>query len=1076
MRSDLFGPPACFQPVELQVTTLASLKSNKHAALLLLFAAVVGTLVVLQILRAPKATASPAPTSGGKITVAALAKLAQGPTEVTVFLTSNTFLSRIPDVATKLLNQSQGSVAARRAAQRDPFKRSDAEAVAASIAENSRNAALPAIRRAASIDSRQSNRLRRFIEAREGEVLSASPVPNQITAVVRMPLARELAAIEDVRQIAPSRTPIQMASPIDGSSTWWAGGFTGQGTSADGNGSPDAAVFDTGTRTTHLAFNSRLAGDCPTCDGSGPTRTISPTIRTDFSGSKHANTIAAAIAATDLGHTGGGGMAYGIDKLYDNYEANNPFLWDLGIASGGDPGLGGHADLPEVINYSAGAYQDTVDLNPGTLYWDSLEANFGILNTISAGNCGHQDVLISGCADGPHRVSTPGTNYNVFTLGGLDTSTAYPDTSGYFPWANTSPGPTWGGRKKPDVIAPTFGTAGTPSAIDDVTWTSSGNGTSFAAPIGAAGALLLASGGVYKPTAQKAIMINSTTPVQGQTYWKPKTGWGALNMSTAFAQRGNYADGSITGSGANSARFFKLTGVASGDRSTLVWNRRTTTAPTLSPTYFNLTNLDLSQFDPNTLASTATGGSDAADTVDVAGGDPDPVQAAANATPDNPMPGNGTDGGDNVEQVRSTGTGTQILKVKALTPVDGAAAEPFSIASANAPVPQQTPIPSVSSVTAPSVPSLGQNVTVTTTVQNPSADLALTGTSAQLTLPAGATLISGVNPQSLGAIAVNGTAVASWTIQVTTPGTKTLTAAATGTTFGETFNGTSSADVTPDSTPPALSVNPPPTWSTTTSPTFTWSATDGQTAVTGYDVETNLNNGAWNPLLTLTALTTTSITGTEGQELGLRVRAHDAAGNVSAWSEVHTTIDVVGPALEFGSPQTPNRGTTAVPVSYSNIGAPITAATYAFTRTASAPSKSLAEVTPSISNLGTSPITAVLTATVTDALGRSATKAQTYTVLPRFIAAALTVSKPVVKSRTATISGKLNSQATGKVAVLIKRSGKTGTRRVSKRVAIKNGKFRLAVKLKAGKYKATVSWRGNSVVAKSTSSRTLRVR
>ena len=54
----------------------------------------------------------------------------------------------------------------------------------------------------------------------------------------------------------------QLAGPIDGSAIWWANGFTGQGTSADGNGSPDAVVFDTGLRTTHDAFKTRLPGDC----------------------------------------------------------------------------------------------------------------------------------------------------------------------------------------------------------------------------------------------------------------------------------------------------------------------------------------------------------------------------------------------------------------------------------------------------------------------------------------------------------------------------------------------------------------------------------------------------------------------------------------------------------------------------------------------------------------------------------------------------------------------------------------------------------------------------------------------
>ena len=126
-----------------------------------------------------------------------------------------------------------------------------------------------------------------------------------------------------------------------------------------------------------------------------------------------------------------------------------------------------------------------------------------------------------------------------------------------------------------------------------------------------------------------------------------------------------------------------MTGVANDDRATLVWNRRTNldnvanpdNGQITNPSYYNLTDLDLTQFDPGTLAVTSTGGSDAADTVDT-----DQTITAAN-----PMPGNGSDGGDNIEQIRSTGTGTQILKVKSLTAVDGATSEPFSIAAAEAP-------------------------------------------------------------------------------------------------------------------------------------------------------------------------------------------------------------------------------------------------------------------------------------------------------------------------------------------------------------------------------------------------------
>ena len=64
------------------------------------------------------------------------------------------------------------------------------------------------------------------------------------------------------------------------------------------------------------------------------------------------------------------------------------------------------------------------------------------------------------------------------------------------------------------------------------------------------------------------------------------------------------------------------------------------------------------------------------------------------------MPGDGTDGGDNVEQISSTGTGTQILKVKSVTSIDGASSEPYSIAAAQAPelLPPRT-LRSLSSVT-----------------------------------------------------------------------------------------------------------------------------------------------------------------------------------------------------------------------------------------------------------------------------------------------------------------------------------------------------------------------------------------
>ncbi len=914
---------------------------------------------------------------------------------VTIRLKSNSFLAELPAKAERLLKSTQGSAAARAAARRSPTRRSAAETVAASIAENSRNAALPYVKAAAATDAKVSDRFQRYLTKHGGVVISASPIPNQVTASVPRELLPSLRANPVVARVSGSKLPQLMGSGIDGSQTWWANGFTGHGTSADGNGSPDAVVFDLGARTTHLAFRSRLPGDCSTCDGSGPTRIVSPTVRLDFSGSKHGNTIAAMLGATPLSTTPYVGMAYGMDKLYDDYEAYNPYRWNIGVDTprpssyptsypANDPGLGGSTDLPEVINYSAGIYQDNVDWDPNWVYFDALEDRLNILNTVSAGNCGIATPSFTNCADGPHRVSTPTTQYNVVSVGGLQSSTAYPDTSGYAPWPNSSPGPTYGGRKKPDVIAPVFGTSGTPSAIDDNAWTSAGgDGTSFAAPVAAGGALLLASAGVYAPTAQKAIMVNSTTPVQGQTYWTPRTGWGALNMSTAFTQRGNYSSGSVSGAGANSARFFQITGVNPGDRSTLVWNRRTAGTNIYDPSYYDLTNLDLSQLDPGTLASTATGGSDASDTVDT----------DQTVTANNPMPGNGSDGGDNVEQVRSTASGTQILKVKALSAVDGASTEPFSIASARPITELAPPLPSIALGTSPSLPGLNQNVTVTATVTNPSGDLALSAASAQLNLPSGVVLVSGSNPQVLGPITANGTAVASWSVQATSIGEKALSVTTSGSAYGETFSGSTSAEVTPDGTPPSIQFMPIPAQSQTIAPTFGWSVSDSQSSVTGVDVEQSVAGGAWMRVLSGATVNSLTVAAADGQSIAVRVRATDALGNTSDWSTAKTTIVLV----------------------------------------------------PSATQDGRSP-------------------------------SALRLATPRVRAGRVTFSGVLARSATGKVKATVRRTGRFGTRKVTKTLRIRNARFAGSFHLRRGNYRLTVSYKGTSALRQASSRRHFTVR
>lgn len=1049
-----------------------SQRLNIPRTLLLAFAISVGIVSVILISLSSPATAA---QSGSERTSAAATETGTEPLLVTVVLKANSFTARLPEEATELLTTTKGTSAARLAAQRNPHKRSESESVAASIAENARNAALPMIREAAAPDIRISNAVQRKIRRLGGKVVSASPIPNHIVA--RIPAGAQTALETDsrVRAVRAAQIPVSLAAPIDGSAIWWANGFTGEGPSFDNDGSPDAVVFDTGLRTTHDAFKSRLPGDCATCDGTGPTRVISPVIRNDFSGSKHGNTIGSQIAGTARSVTSQVGMAYGIDKLYDNYEATNPYLWDLGIDVGGDTGLGGNTDLPEVINYSAGIYQNTVDIDPNWHYFDALESRFGILNTVSGGNCGIADPFFTNCGTGPHRISTPGVNYNVLTMGGLDPAADPGNIATYAPWPNSSPGPTWGGRKKPDLIGPVFGTAGTPSDISDNSWGGGGIiGTSFAAPVAGAGALLLGSSGVYRPTAQKAIMVNSATPVQGQTYWTPRTGWGAINMTNAYTARGNYQNGSVSGSGANSARFYQVTGVASGDRATLVWNRRTAVdtvtdpenAEILDPAYHDLTDLDLSQLDPGTLATTSTGGSDASDNVDT----------DQTITADNPMPGDGTDGGDNIEQIRSTATGTQLLKVKALTSIDGADSEPFSIAASGPITALSTPIPEVTLTTTPSLTGLDQDFTVTATVQNPSDDLALESTIVDLDLPSDTTLVSGADPQPLGPIAPSSSAVGSWTVQADTAGAKTFTATATGTSNDEDFSGEDEVTINVDSTSPAVTVAPPAAYSATASPTFNWTATDSESPVAGFDVDAAIDQGGWVSQLTSSSQTSLTLTGGEGQLVRIRVRATDDLGNTSAWAEVSTTIDAIPPVVTFGTPDTSVRGSIRVPVFLTNAGSPVTGR-FTFADTAGGRTGVVANgqyVT--YKNITSKQIIANLRATATDALGRSASFSQDYPVQTRLAPNGMRVLSLSRVGSYVKITGKTQKTYNGKVTFSAKRIGKKGTKKASKRVTVKKGRFTIKLRVAKGRYKFVVTAGATKTYAEASISKNLTVK
>lgn len=977
-----------------------------------------------------------------------------------------------------LAGRAPGVTAARASARRSPGAKTRSERRFAAKLESGRNAALPAIRRAARAVVQRQERVAAAVERLGGQIDSSDAVPGTIVAWVPRAALAAISRLPGVTTVNRTSRPHAMATAlVDGAPTWHAAGFAGQAPNPDNAGvdGPDVVVHDEGITTDHVAFNSRLPADCSTCAGTGPskdpahptagphTRVFSAAGRTDFSGSPHGNTIAASIASTDF--TVGcascnAGLAFGIDNLYDTWQAKSPGLWSLGLSYQGEPGV---ADLPEVFNYSAGIYNDTIGHDLSWRYVDGFVNDMGVQWVSSAGNCGIAGPGYNGCLNGMHRVSTPANLFNVLSVGGL--SAAIPsDTNSWTVWPNSSTGPTWDGRKKPDLIARPRGNVSHPKhfdvdsngKLDD--YGNNGDGTSYAAPQVVAGVALLASVGIYSPIAQRAMLINTATPIQGQTYWTPTSGWGALNLDAAFHQRGNWAISQVHGAGANSARFFEVTGVSAGDRTTLAWNRRISLNPnpTFNTTgpgqYSALTNLDLSQISPadQTGATvTSTGGSDAADNVDInqtASGAP-----GTNAPTDNPMPGSGVDGEDNVEQIRSTSSGTQILKVKALSPIDGQATEPFALASAKPIAALQTPIPELTLEPSTTLTAAGTQVTITTTVENPSNDLALSGAIATLgTLPAGVTAV-GATSTALGTIAPAGSASTTFTVEGALDGAAEISVTVAGTTYGENFADTNTTSITFDGTPPEISIEALPQWSISTAPTATWSSTDAISGIDSYDAEQQVAGGAWTTLVDAGGATSAQLSAPEGQTVALRVRARDQVGNVSGWAEASTTIDAVEPVISFGGTSTPSRGTLSVPTSVTNVGAPIVSSSYVFSVSGWGTPRPLTG-SASYFNPGTRALGVILRVTATDALGRTVTKSQAYSAPPRWLTSDLSLRKPKVKKRKMTVSGSVASSYRGTVVVTVKRRGKVGTRRVVKRVRAKSGRWSTTIKLKRGRY------------------------
>jgi hypothetical protein len=155
--------------------------------------------------------------------------------------------------------------------------------------------------------------------------------------------------------------------------------------------------------------------------------------------------------------------------------------------------------------------------------------------------------------------------------------------------------------------------------------------------------------------------------------------------------------------------------------------------------------------------------------------------------------------------------------------VDGPAGEPFAIAATRPLTPLVTPQPTTALTLEPSAPMPpNTSVTVTATVANPSPDLSAENATVTLSLPAGVQLLDGEETQHLGALNTKGSsgdsAVASWTVRGTSAGLKQLIASSEASRYGSLFHSSAVAGFTVSTTPPVVTVEPPPTSTPTPTP------------------------------------------------------------------------------------------------------------------------------------------------------------------------------------------------------------------------------------------------------------------
>lgn len=358
--------------------------------------------------------------------------------------------------------------------------------------------------------------------------------------------------------------------------SFWDAGFTG--------GALDLAVIDTGVDGTHPAFagHNFLQGRFLTTAEAFSNGSLDPT-PDDLHG--HGTHVAGITGSTTPGLRG---VAYGYDTLLNakaGWDTNGPLagggsaMYESDSMAAVEWALFGAAESADVLNLSFASCTANDDTN-WARFFDAVVGVTGITAAVAAGNSGS-------CT----RVTSPSIAYNVISVANVndqETADRADDTLN----PTSLPGPTVGGRLKPDLAAP-----GTNINSANAAWETAGDfklltGTSMAAPHVAGAAALLMQAGVADPRAVRALLIN-TAEDRGTPGWDAGFGWGYIDLAHTFAHPADVALSTV--SVAAPYRLYMGPALA-GDRATLAWHRHVAYPCVTCSQVVPVTNLDLALY------------------------------------------------------------------------------------------------------------------------------------------------------------------------------------------------------------------------------------------------------------------------------------------------------------------------------------------------------------------------------------------------------------------------------------------------------------------------------------------------